>query len=332
MKILTTGGTGYIGSHVVVELLAQGHEVEILDNLSNSQITVLDQIEKISGQKPKFHQVDLCDFSATEKVFKHANFDLIIHFAGLKSVNESVAEPLRYYDNNLTGTINLLRLAQKYDVRKFIFSSSATVYGTQESPECFENMETGHGITNPYGQTKFIIEQILKDLSIAWPDFEVICLRYFNPVGNHSSGLLGENPNGIPNNLMPYIMKVAQGELKELSIFGNDYDTPDGTCRRDYIHVVDLAKGHLAAIKALKPGFDVYNLGTGQPTSVIEMVEAFEKVSGRPLPNKFAARRAGDLPETWANADKAKQELGWQTELTIEDAIRDILTFIEQSR
>ena len=330
MKILTTGGTGYIGSHVVVELLENGHEVEILDNLSNSKIEVLDQIKKITGQKPKFHQVDLCNLEATDKVLKDGNFDLIIHFAGLKSVNESVAEPLRYYDNNLTGTLNLLQLAQKYDVRKFIFSSSATVYGTQETPECFEDMETGHGITNPYGQTKFMIEQILKDLSVAWPDFEVICLRYFNPVGNHSSGLLGENPNGIPNNLMPFIMKVAQGELKELSIFGDDYDTPDGTCRRDYIHVVDLAKGHLAAIQALKPGFDVYNLGTGQPTSVLEMVETFEKVSGRPLPHKFAARRAGDLPETWANADKAKQSLDWATALTIEDAIRDTLTFIEQ--
>ena len=330
MKILTTGGTGYIGSHVVVELLENGHEVEILDNLSNSKIEVLDQIEKITGQKPKFHQVDLCDLKATDQVLKDGNFNLIIHFAGLKSVNESVAEPLRYYDNNLTGTLNLLQLAQKYDVRKFIFSSSATVYGTQETPECFEDMRTGHGITNPYGQTKFMIEQILKDLSVAWPDFEVICLRYFNPVGNHASGLLGENPNGIPNNLMPFIMKVAQGELKELSIFGDDYDTPDGTCRRDYIHVVDLAKGHLAAIQALKPGFDVYNLGTGQPTSVLEMVETFEKVSGRPLPHKFAARRPGDHPETWANADKAKQSLDWATALTIEDAIRDTLTFIAQ--
>ena len=355
MKILTTGGTGYIGSHVVVELLNQGYEVEILDNLSNSKIAVLDQIKKITGQKPKFHQVDLCDFKATEKVFENGNFDLIIHFAGLKSVNESVEKPLAYYDNNLAGTINLLKLAQKYDARNFIFSSSATVYGTQETPECFENMETGRGITNPYGQTKFMIEQILKDLAVAWPEFSCVCLRYFNPVGNHSSGLLGENPNGIPNNLMPYIMKVAKGELKELSIFGNDYDTPDGTCRRDYIHVVDLAKGHLAAIKVLTsekqsapinqttpanqlastdkslPNFHVYNLGTGQPTSVLEMVETFEKVSGRPLPHKFAARRAGDLPETWANADKAKRELNWQTELTIKDAIRDTLTFISKN-
>ena len=331
MKILTTGGTGYIGSHVVVELLENGYDVEILDNLSNSKIAVLDQIEKITGKRPKFHQVDLCDLKSTEKVIQDGNFNLIIHFAGLKSVNESVAEPLRYYDNNLTGTLNLLKLAQKYDVRKFIFSSSATVYGTQKSPECFEDMETGHGITNPYGQTKFMIEQILRDLAIAWPEFEVICLRYFNPIGNHPSGLLGEDPNGIPNNLMPYIMKVAQGELKELSIFGNDYATPDGTCRRDYIHVVDLAKGHLAAIQALKPGFEVYNLGTGQPTSVLEMVETFEKVSGHPLPHKFASRRAGDLPETWANADKAKRELYWQTKFTIEDAIRDTLAFIKLS-
>ena len=330
MKILAKGGTGYIGSHVVVELLENGYEVEILDNLSNSKIEVLDRIEKITDKKPKFYRVDLCNLEATENVIKNGNFNLIIHFAGLKSVNESVAKPLRYYDNNLTGTLNLLQLAQKYNVRRFIFSSSATVYGTQETPECFEDMETGRGITNPYGQTKFMIEQILRDLVIAWPEFEVICLRYFNPVGNHASGLLGENPNGIPNNLMPYIMKVAQGELKELSIFGNDYNTPDGTCRRDYIHVVDLAKGHLAAIQALKPGFEVYNLGTGQPTSVLEMVETFEKVSGHSLPYKFTARRAGDLPETWANADKAKRELNWQTKLTIKDAIRDTITHIEK--
>lgn len=332
MKILTTGGTGYIGSHVVVELLNQGHAVEILDNLSNSKIEVLDQIQKITGQKPKFHQVDLCDYDATAQVFQASikrPFDLIIHFAGLKSVSESVAKPLEYYHNNLTGTLNLLRIARENDVRKFIFSSSATVYGTQDSPECFEDMETGRGITNPYGQTKFMIEQFLKDLAVAWPEFSCVCLRYFNPVGNHASGLLGENPNGIPNNLMPFIMKVASGELKELAIFGNDYDTPDGTCRRDYIHVVDLAEGHLAAIKALQPGFQVYNLGTGQPTSVIEMVETFEKVSGRPLPHKFAARRAGDLAETWANPDKARRELGWQTRLTIEDAMRDTLTFIK---
>lgn len=328
MKILTTGGTGYIGSHVVIELLNRGHEVEILDNLSNSKPEVLDKIAEIAGKRPKFHEVDLRDYSATEKIFENANFDLIIHFAGLKSVNESVEKPLEYYDNNISGTINLLRLAKKYHTRKFIFSSSATVYGTQDSPECFEDMETGRGITNPYGETKFMIEQILKDLANAWPEFACVCLRYFNPVGNHPSGLLGENPNGIPNNLMPYIIKVARGELEELSIFGDDYDTPDGTCRRDYIHVVDLAKGHLAAIKALKNGFQVFNLGTGQPTSVLEMVNAFEKVSGEPLPHKFAPRRAGDLPETWANPEKAKRELDWQTELTIEDAMRDTLAFI----
>lgn len=330
MKILVTGGTGYIGSHVVIELLNKGYKIEIIDNFSNSQPEVLDKITQITNQSPKFHEINLCNLKATEKVLKDANFDLIIHFAGLKSVNESVSKPLKYYENNLVSTLNLLKLAQKYHIPKFIFSSSATVYGTQETPECFETMEIGHGITNPYGQTKFMIEQILHDLSIAWPDFQVICLRYFNPIGNHPSGLLGENPNDIPNNLMPYIVKVAQGKLKELSIFGNDYPTPDGTCRRDYIHVVDLAKGHLAAIKALKPGFQVFNLGTGRPTSVLEMVQIFEKVSGLPLPHKFAARRPGDLPEVWANPQKAKQELNWQTKLTIEDAIKDTLTFIKQ--
>lgn len=328
MKILITGGTGYIGSHVVVELLQQNHGVEILDNLVNSKITVLDQIEKITGQKPKFHQVDLLDQSAVNNILKDGHFDLVMHFAGLKAVAESVEQPLKYYENNVAGTLNLLKAMANYQTYNFVFSSSATVYGNQGNGECIETMPTGIGITNPYGKTKYMIEEILKDLALSNPDFNIISLRYFNPIGNHSSGLIGEDPNGIPNNLMPYVMKVAKGELKELSIYGNDYDTEDGTCLRDFIHVVDLAKGHLAAINGLEPGFKVYNLGTGKPTSVLEIVQTFEKISGKSLPYKFTDRRPGDLAILYANPKKAKQELNWQTELTVEDAIRDMLTFL----
>lgn len=329
-KILVTGGTGYIGSHVVVELLNQNYDVEILDNLINSKVTILDQIEKITGKKPKFYQIDLLNQSALEQVFTHTHFDSIIHFAGLKSVAESIEQPLKYYENNVTGTINLLKTMEKHQVYNFIFSSSATVYGDPGIPEYTESLETGHNISSPYGKTKYMIEEILKDLAASNPNFNVISLRYFNPIGNHPSGLLGENPNGIPNNLMPYVMKVAKGELPELQIYGNDYDTPDGTCRRDYIHVVDLAKGHLAAINHLSPGFTAYNLGTGKPTSVLEMVQTFEKISGKPLPHKFAPRRPGDLPEFWTNPSLAQQKLNWQAKLTIEDALHDTLIFLDQ--
>ena len=328
MKVLVTGGTGYIGSHVVVELINQGYEVEILDNLINSKITVLDQIEKITGKKPNFHQIDLLSKPALEQIFTNSNFDLVMHFAGLKAVAESIEQPLKYYDNNITGTLNLLDCMQNHRVNNFIFSSSATVYGDQDVEKCVETLPTGINITNPYGRTKFIIEEILKDLATANPDFNIIALRYFNPIGNHPSGLIGEDPNGIPNNLMPYIMKVAKGELPELSIYGNDYNTDDGTCLRDFIHVVDLAKGHLAAIKGLKPGFNTYNLGTGQPTSVLQMVTTFEKVSGKPLPHKFVARRAGDLAKLYADPTKAKQELNWSATLTVENAFRDTLAFL----
>ena len=330
MKVLVTGGTGYIGSHVVVELLEQDHEVEILDNLTNSKITVLDQIEKITNKKPAFHQIDLLDQLALEKVFKDNHFDLVMHFAGLKAVAESVNQPLNYYDNNVTGTINLLKTMKKYQVYNLIFSSSATVYGDPGVPEYTETLETGHHISSPYGKTKYMIEEILKDLATSNTNWSIISLRYFNPIGNHSSGLIGEDPNGTPNNLMPYIMKVAKGELKELSIYGNDYDTKDGTCLRDFIHVVDLAKGHLSAINGLKPGFSAYNLGTGKPTSVLQMVNTFERVSGKPLPHKFVARRPGDLPEFWTNPSLAKKELKWQAELSVKDAIKDTITFINQ--
>ena len=333
MNILVTGGTGYIGSHVAVELLKNGHEVTIIDNLVNSKITVLDSIKELTKKTPTFYQENLVNLAAIEKIFKNHKFNLVIHFAGLKSVSESVEKPILYYEQNLAGTINLLKCMQEYGVKKIIFSSSATVYGDSEAKERTEDMPTGQYIANPYGKTKYMIEEILKDVSASDPNFSAIALRYFNPVGNHSPGLLGEDPNGIPNNLMPYIMKVATGELKELSIYGNDYDTKDGTCRRDFIHVVDLANGHLAAFKALEtPGFKAYNLGTGTPTSVLEMVEAFEKVSGRPLPHKFAPRRPGDLAEIWANPQKAETELTWKTHLTIEDAIRDTLTFLEHGQ
>lgn len=329
MNILVTGGTGYIGSHVVVELLNQGHEVTIIDNLINSKTTVLDSIEKLTSRTPTFHHLNLINFGTLEKIFKDTKFDLVIHFAGLKSVSESVEKPILYYQQNLTSTINLLKCMQEFDVKKIIFSSSATVYGASHEGECIETMPTGQEITNPYGKTKYMIEEILKDVCTSDPEFSAVALRYFNPVGNHSSGLLGEDPNGIPNNLMPYIMKVASGELQELSIYGNDYNTKDGTCRRDFIHVSDLAKGHLAAIPALETsGFKAYNLGTGTPTSVLEMVQTFEKISGHPLPHKFVDRRPGDLAEIWADPSKAKVELGWQTELTIEDAMKDTLTFL----
>lgn len=329
MKVLVTGGTGYIGSHVVVELINQNHEVEILDNLINSKIDTIDKIEKITGVKPNFHQIDLLDQPALDKLFSQIHPDLVIHFAGLKAVAESIEQPLKYYDNNIAGTLNLLKSMADHHVYNLIFSSSATVYGDQDIEKCIETLPTGINITNPYGKTKYMVEEILKDLTISNPNFNIIALRYFNPIGNHPSGLIGENPNDIPNNLMPYVMKVATGELPELSIYGNDYNTPDGTCLRDFIHVVDLAKGHLAAINGLKPGFNIYNLGTGHPTSVLKIVHTFEKISQKHLPHKFVARRPGDLAILYADPTKAKDELNWRTTLTVEDAIRDTLTFLK---
>ena len=327
-KILVTGWTGYIGSHTTVELLNAGYEVEILDNLFNSKIEVLDKIEQITGKKPKFHEVDLLNYAKLKDVFNDAHFDSVIHFAGLKAVGESVEKPLEYYENNIGGTVNLLKCMREADVKQIIFSSSATVYGIQENPECVETMSTGGRLTNPYGRTKYFIEEILKDICISDPEFEATLLRYFNPIGAHPSGLLGEDPNGIPNNLMPIVMQVARGEREKLSVYGNDYPTKDGTCRRDYIHVVDLAKGHIAALENMKKGASIYNLGTGTPTSVLEMIDAFEKASGKELPYEITSRRAGDIPEMWANPAKAKAELNWQTELTIDDAMKDTLNFL----
>lgn len=329
MKILLTGGTGYIGSHTAIELIKQGHEVEILDNLYNSKITVLDDIKEITGVKPVFYQVDLMDKKAVDEVFAKGEYDAVMHFAGLKAVGESVEKPLMYYGNNIGGTVNLLEVMEKYGVKKIIFSSSATVYGDQDGVKLTEDMQVGVGITNPYGQTKYMIEQILKDLAVADPTMEITILRYFNPVGAHESGLIGEDPNDIPNNLMPIIMKVSTGEIKELSVYGDDYDTPDGTGMRDFIHVVDLAKGHVAALDKMKPGVEVYNLGTGEATSVMEMIKAFEKESGESLPYKIVSRRAGDLAKVYANPGKAEKELGWKTELTVEDAMRDTINYLK---
>ncbi len=328
-KILATGGTGYIGSHTVIELQSKGYEVEILDNLFNSKVTVLDKIEKISGKKPKFYQVDLLDEAALDKVFKEGKYDAVIHFAGLKAVGESVEKPLVYYRNNITGTVNLLEAMQKYGVNEIIFSSSATVYGEQDTPCCVETMQTGLGITNPYGRTKFFIEEILKDYAVANKDFKATILRYFNPIGAHPSGLIGEDPNGIPNNLMPIIMRVADGRIAKLSVYGDDYPTEDGTCRRDFIHVVDLAKGHVAALEHEHEGIQIFNLGTGKPSSVKEMIAAFEKASGQKLPYDIVGRRAGDLAEIYADPGKAERELGWKAELTIDDAMRDTINFLK---
>ncbi len=328
-KVLVTGGTGYIGSHTVVELINSGYDVEIVDNLFNSKIEVLDRIEKITGVKPKFHQVDLLDRAKLDEIFTDSQFDTVIHFAGYKAVGESVEKPLEYYKNNVDGTINLVQSMREHSVKKIIFSSSATVYGVQDSPEYIETMTTGGNLSNPYGRTKYFIEEILKDTCVADPDFQVALLRYFNPIGAHPSGLLGEDPNGIPNNLMPIVMQVARGQREKLGVYGGDYPTEDGTCRRDYIHVVDLAKGHMAMLSHMKPGVSIYNLGSGKPSSVKEIIDAFNRASGRELPYEVVGRRAGDLPEFWANPEKAKAELNWQTELTIDDAMRDTLNFLK---
>lgn len=332
MHILLTGGTGYIGSHTAVELIKKGHTVEILDNLANSKITVLNHIESITGVKPTFHQLDLLDADGLDQLFSHTHYDLVIHFAGLKAVAESVEQPLLYYHTNLTGTLNLLHSMQAHDVKNLIFSSSATVYGDQDGVKLTEDCQTGLGITNPYGQTKYMIEQILKDFSLANPDFNITIFRYFNPVGAHPSGLLGEDPNGIPNNLMPIIMKVKTGELPALQIYGDDYNTPDGTGMRDFIHVVDLAQGHVAAVDHMAKGIAIYNLGTGEATSVMEMVHAFEEASGQPLPYKIAHRRPGDLAKVYASPAKAEKELHWRTHLTIKDAMRDTLGYLAHQK
>lgn len=324
MKILVTGGTGYIGSHTVVELIEAGHYVVIVDNLSNSSDVVLDRIKEITGRKPGFYKIDVCS-DDLEDVFKESKFDAVIHFAALKAVGESVSKPVEYYRNNLGGLLNILELIKKYAVKQFIFSSSATVYGEPEEVPLKETSRVGAGITNPYGQTKFIGEQILKDFAKANPDFSITLLRYFNPIGAHKSGLIGEDPNDIPNNLLPFVSQVAVGKLPELSVFGDDYPTKDGTGVRDYIHVVDLAKAHLAALShtANSENVDIYNLGTGRGYSVLEIITAFEKVSDKKVPYKVVARREGDIAKCYADPAKAEKQLGWKAEKNLEDMCRD---------
>lgn len=322
-KILVTGGLGYIGSHTAVSLLDNGDDVIIADNLSNSKLSVLNFIEKITGKKPTLYQIDLCDKDSLSKVFMENTIDSVIHFAGLKSVGESVAKPLYYYNTNLISTINLLETMQENNVLSLVFSSSATVYGDPERLPIDEECQTGLGITNPYGRTKFMIEEMLKDLALSNPKWQITILRYFNPIGAHESGFIGENPNGIPNNLLPYVAQVASGKLDTLMIYGNDYDTPDGTGLRDYIHVVDLANGHLKALVNQKPGINTYNLGTGQGTSVLEIIKAFEKASDRQIKYKITDRRPGDVAACYADTTKANQELEWKTKKSIEDACRD---------
>ena len=329
MRVLVTGGLGFIGSETVIKLIENGHEAIIVDNLSNSKINVLDKIEQISGVRPHCYIADCCDEKAFEEVFaKEAPMDAVIHFAGLKAVGESTQKPIEYYTNNLLSTLVLVKLMKKHDVHSIIFSSSATVYGVPTRVPLYESDPVGTA-TNPYGQTKIMIERILTDANLADPALNVILLRYFNPIGAHPSGLLGEDPNGIPNNLMPYVAQVAVGKREHLNVFGDDYPTPDGTGIRDYIHVVDLAEGHVAALRKLKenPGVVIYNLGTGKGTSVLELVHAFEKATGVKIPYVVAPRRAGDVAANYANCDKAFQELGWKAKLTVEDACRDAYRF-----
>ncbi|WP_026391480.1 UDP-glucose 4-epimerase GalE [Haploplasma modicum] len=325
MKILITGGTGYIGSHTAVELIKDGHEVVIVDDLSNSFEDVIDKIKTITNVLVPFHKIDCKNYDLLDKLFKEENFDGIIHFAGFKAVGESTKEPLKYYENNLLSTINLAKLMEKYDVSHFIFSSSATVYGDQPSPlsEKSPLMET----TNPYGETKKMCERILNDYAKNRSDKTIVLLRYFNPIGAHKSGLLGEIPQGTPNNLMPYITQVASKKRDKLFIFGNDYDTVDGTGVRDYIHVVDLAKGHLAALNKANKGCSVYNLGTGVGISVLELVETFKKINKIDIPYEIVARRAGDIATVYASSEKAFKELNWETSLSVEDMVRDSWNF-----
>lgn len=322
MNILVTGGAGYIGSHTVVELLTQGHEVTVVDDLSNSSPEVIKRIEKITEKSVNFIQSAIEDKPTLDSLFASHAFDAVIHFAGLKAVGESTQDPLRYYTVNLDSSLTLLRVMDKYDVRKLIFSSSATVYGSAPVPYR-EDSPVGVGITNPYGQTKYMIEQIMKDTAQSNPANQFVCLRYFNPIGAHESGLIGEQPQGTPNNLMPYITQVATGQREKLMVFGNDYDTVDGTGVRDYIHVMDLAKGHVAALTHIDAGWKAYNLGSGKGTSVLELVSAFEKASGLAIQYEITSRRPGDLAEYYAEVTKAQEELGWQTEKSILDGCRD---------
>jgi len=329
MRIIVSGGAGFIGSHTCVALLQAGHEVVIADNFSNSHPDVLTALKKISGKEFLFHQIDVTDQSAVNALFLETKPDGVIHFAGFKAVGESVAQPLRYYQNNLLSTIVLAKSCLAYGVNQFVFSSSATVYGANPPP-LREDM-TLLPTTNPYGQTKVISERILMDVAAANPNFGVSLLRYFNPVGAHHSGLIGENPNGIPNNLMPNITRTVAGRLPILRVFGNNYDTPDGTCIRDYIHVMDLAEGHLAALNHLTPGTHIYNLGRGEGSSVFQLIHAFEEATGKQVAYRMEARRPGDLSVSYADVSKAKQELDWTAKRDLIDMCRDAWRYEENS-
>ncbi|HBE9271467.1 TPA: UDP-glucose 4-epimerase GalE [Clostridioides difficile] len=323
MAVLVAGGAGYIGSHTAIELLESGYEVVIVDNLSNSNSIVVDRIKELSKKPVKFYNIDIRNKDEMHVVFKENNIESIIHFAALKAVGESVEKPIEYYSNNLISTLNLFELMREYGVKKFVFSSSATVYGDPHTCPILEDFPLS--VTNPYGRTKLMIEQILVDISKADKSLDIALLRYFNPVGAHKSGRIGEEPNGVPSNLMPYITKIAVGKLKELSVYGNDYPTHDGTGVRDYIHVLDLAAGHVKALQKLEenPGLVVYNLGTGKGYSVLDLVKAFSKASGKEIPYKIVGRRAGDVAMCYADSSKAEKELGWKAKYELEEMCED---------
>lgn len=324
MVILLAGGTGYIGSHTAVELLSVGHEVIIVDNFSNSCPIVIDKIERIARKKVINYKIDVKNTAALCEVFAENRIDCVIHFAGLKAVGESISNPILYYRNNIDTTLALLECMRAFNVKQIVFSSSATVYGEENDMPCVETMKRG-SCTNPYGWTKYMMEQILEDVAKAHPEMRVVLLRYFNPVGAHESGLIGEDPKGIPNNLMPYVTQVAVGKRDHLTVFGGDYNTPDGTCRRDFIHVVDLAQAHVKAIEyaAEHKGVEVFNIGTGTPYSVLDIIKTFEAATGVKIKYEIGPRRAGDLPECWANADKAAKVLGWKAKRSLADMCRD---------
>ncbi len=331
MAVLVTGGAGYIGSHTCVELLNAGEEIIILDNFVNSKPEALNRIKTITGKDFRFYEADLLNKEAIDKVFAENSIDAVIHFAGLKAVGESVMQPIRYYHNNITGTLNLCNVMQAHNVKKMVFSSSATVYGTPKTVPIDETFPLS--TTNPYGSTKLMIEQILRDIYTADNEWSIALLRYFNPIGAHKSGLIGEDPNGIPNNLMPYIAQVAIGKLECLGVFGNDYPTHDGTGVRDYIHVVDLSLGHLKALAKIRKdkGVDAYNLGTGKGYSVLDVVAAFEKASGKKVKYQIKPRRPGDIAECYANPEKAKKILGWEAIYGIEEMCRDSWNFTQKN-
>ena len=323
MNILITGGAGYIGTHTVIELVNAGYDNIIVDDLSNSSKEAIDRVEKIIGKSIPFYEVDVANREAMHRIFEENTIDAVMHLAGYKAVGESVEEPLKYYCNNLDSSLALLELMQEFGVKKFIFSSSATVYGEPEELPLLETSRVGVGLTNPYGKTKYMIEEILRDIAVADPSMEITILRYFNPVGAHASGTIGEDPQGIPANILPYISQVAVGKREKVSVFGGDWNTPDGTGVRDYIHVVDLAKGHVAALQHSQPGAEAYNLSTGKGVSVLELIAAFSKASGKEIPYEIAARRPGDIAACYASPAKANEKLGWTTEKTIDEACED---------